>query len=102
MLKIALPALERREEKQSRHEHQSGCDQCGLAGRRASHDQNGRNDWAEDEKEKHQWKMVKIFCPLNTRKDAKISETNIRRFLLSGEEALVFEFWVMAEVHEQT
>ena len=36
------------------------------------------------------------------RKDTKISEINIGRFVVSAEEALVFQFWVMSEVYEQT
>src|SRR6266487_949620 len=43
-----------------------------------------------------------VSGPLNTRTDAKTSEVNMDRFSLSGDEALVFHFGIMAEVHEQT
>src|SRR6266496_1107056 len=43
-----------------------------------------------------------VSGPPNARSDAKTSEVNMDRFSLSGDEALVFHFWIMAEVHEQT
>jgi hypothetical protein len=44
----------------------------------------------------------KSICPPNMRKDAKISEAKIDRFVGSGQEALVIHSRIMAKVHEQT
>jgi hypothetical protein len=43
-----------------------------------------------------------FYGPRNTRKDAKFSEPEINSSLASGQETLVFQSRVMAEVHEQT
>jgi len=46
-------------------------------------------------------KVKELFAHENTRKDAKNSKVKIDRIVPSGKDALVFELWVMAEVHEQ-
>ena len=43
-----------------------------------------------------------IFWPTNHAKRNEVSEVNIGWFLFFGDEALVFHFWIVAEVHEQT
>jgi hypothetical protein len=44
-----------------------------------------------------------MFCgPRNTRKDAKFSEPQINSSLASGQETLVFQSRIMAEVNQQT
>jgi hypothetical protein len=43
-----------------------------------------------------------LFCPLNTRRDAKFFRVEISEVTAPGQEALVFQSWVMAKVREQT
>jgi hypothetical protein len=53
VLKIVLALAERHKEKQRRCKSQKRCAQGSLTRRRASHDQYGGDDWAENDEQNH-------------------------------------------------
>jgi len=46
--------------------------------------------------------QVQIYCPRNTRKDAKISKTKVGCFMFSRQQALVLQSWIMTGINQQT